>query len=70
MDMYFPCSSLAKEGRFLNIIGGGATFRTFSCESSGIMSVMNKKQRKDLVLALGILVVITIVLALVATLSG
>ncbi len=34
------------------------------------MSVMNKKKRRDLILALGILVVITVVLALVANLSG
>ncbi len=34
------------------------------------LSVMNKKQRRDLLIALGILVGIAIVLSLVATLSG
>ena len=43
---------------------------SLSSDPSGVMSVMNKKQRKDLLVALGILVGIVVVLSLVAALSG
>ena len=61
---------LAKEQWFVNIIGSGAGRCVRACKSGSRIQIMNKKQLKNLLVALGILVGIALVLSLVATLGS
>jgi len=52
---------------FLKIVGGGVVFCSLEDQPSDIM---NKKRRKEVVIALGILVGIVVVMYLAAVLGG